>query len=379
MSGAEYDAIVIGGGFYGCFLGLHLRSELGQHVAIVEAGPELLSRASYANQARVHNGYHYPRSLLTGYRSRVNFERFLHDFRDSVQGDLESYYAIARSFSNVTARQFQLFCERIGAEAEDATAEVRELFDPALIEHVFRVREAVFDAAKLRERLVSELEDAAVDVYLDTEASRIEPGPGSTLEVALSAKDGSTSAVADRVFNCTYSRMNRLLVDSDIAPIPLKHQLTELALVEVPPALSGRAVTVMCGAFFSALPFPPRGLHTLSHVRYTPHYEWSEGTTEGDHRDPYRLLDTLIKESSSSYVSMLKDACRYLPVLAECRYVDSLWEIKTVLPRNAVDDGRPILIQADHGVPGLTCIMGSKIDNVYDMIDVICGAPARVS
>ena len=26
---------------------------------------DLMQRASYANQARVHNGYHYPRSLLT--------------------------------------------------------------------------------------------------------------------------------------------------------------------------------------------------------------------------------------------------------------------------------------------------------------------------
>ena len=26
----------------------------------------------------------------------------------------------------------------------------------------------------------------------------------------------------------------------------------------------------MCGPFFSAMPFPARGLHTLSHVRYTP-------------------------------------------------------------------------------------------------------------
>ena len=73
---------------------------------------------------------------------------------------------------------------------------------------------------------------------------------------------------------------------------------------------------------------------------------------------------------------MLKDARRYLPILEESKYIDSLWEVKTVLPRSEVDDSRPILFKEDHGLEGLTSIMGSKIDNVYDMVEWACRSQA---
>ena len=59
-----YDYVVIGGGFYGCCLALYLRS-ISARVLVVEAGPRLMDRASRVNQARVHTGFHYPRSAAT--------------------------------------------------------------------------------------------------------------------------------------------------------------------------------------------------------------------------------------------------------------------------------------------------------------------------
>jgi hypothetical protein len=76
---------------------------------------------------------------------------------------------------------------------------------------------------------------------------------------------------------------------------------------------------------------------------------------------------------------MIKDASRFIPLLSESAYVDSMWEIKTLLPRSEVDDSRPILFRRDHGFEGLHCVMGSKIDNVYDMIDFASGLLARHS
>ncbi len=54
-----------------------------------------MSRASYNNQARVHNGYHYPRSILTALRSRISFPRFVDEFRDCVDSDFDKYYLIS--------------------------------------------------------------------------------------------------------------------------------------------------------------------------------------------------------------------------------------------------------------------------------------------
>jgi hypothetical protein len=120
------------------------------------------------------------------------------------------------------------------------------------------------------------------------------------------------------------------------------------------------------------MPFPPRKLWTLSHVRYTPHDAWQEGP------DGYTPADEQAarRPRQTHFGWMVQDAARYLPLLGQCRYVDSLWEVKTVLPRNEVDDGRPILLRRDHGLRGLHCVLGAKIDNVYDLLDELEGSPA---
>ena len=91
MPALEVDALVIGGGFYGCALALELRRRFPR-VLLVEKEAALLQRASYDDQARVHQGYHYPRSILTSLRSRVNFARFVSEYRDCVYDRFEEYY-----------------------------------------------------------------------------------------------------------------------------------------------------------------------------------------------------------------------------------------------------------------------------------------------
>src|SRR5438309_221649 len=145
----RFDALVIGGGFYGLYLAEVLASRLPR-VLLCERGESLMSRASYANQARVHNGYHYPRSMLTALRSRVNFPRFIDEFREAVRSDFEKVYAIPRQGSKVTAEQFAESMRRIGAPIEPARPAVKKLFEAALIEDVFRVREYAFDSSVLR-------------------------------------------------------------------------------------------------------------------------------------------------------------------------------------------------------------------------------------
>ena len=107
MMDIDYPHIIIGGGTYGCFAALKL-AELygGGSVVIVEQEADIMLRASYNNQARVHNGYHYPRSLLTALRSRINAPRFLAEFKDAIFSSSEQYYAVSRRQSNVTASQW---------------------------------------------------------------------------------------------------------------------------------------------------------------------------------------------------------------------------------------------------------------------------------
>lgn len=370
----EYDAVVVGGGFFGCSLAVHLRRDLGQRVVLFEMGGDLLQRASYANQARVHNGYHYPRSLLTALRCRINFPRFVADYGECIVEDLEKYYAVGRAFSKTTAAQFRQFCERVGAPLRPAPAKIRNLFDPNLVEDVFAVHELVFDAVKLKQHVVREMREHEVEVRLKSEVERVRPLEGGGLEASARSPEGPVTLTTTSLYNCTYSRINQLLAGSGLPLIHLKHELTEMPLVEVPDEIRGRAFTMMCGPFFSIMPFPTRGLYTLSHVRYTPHAEWNDAPGQA-WRDPYALMAAA--EKRSQYPQMIRDVTRYMPCLKGCRQVDSVWEVKTVLPRSEVDDSRPVLYREDCGLPNLTCMLGAKIDNIYDVLEVMAEAAHR--
>ncbi len=366
MKSDHHQAIVIGGGFFGSTLALALKERL-PNVLLLEKGADLLMRASYANQARVHHGYHYPRSILTALRSRINFPRFVEAYAGCIHKSFRKYYAISKVFSNVTAAQFKAFCDRIEAPAEPAPDGIKKLFNPDLVEEVFAVQEWAFDSTKLR-RIVKELlAQSEVTVLLGARVGRIRPGADSTLTVEFTDSSGEHSASADRVYNCTYSQINRILSDSGLPLIRLRHELTEMPLLEVPDELRSLGITIMCGPFFSLMPFPPEGLHSLHHVRYTPHFSWSDGDA------PYRDSDRFLRQHSnrSGFRTMIADARRYLPVIGDSRHVDSLWEIKTILPLSDLDDSRPILFKSDHGLSNLTCILGGKIDNVFDVLDEV--------
>lgn len=361
LSSEHYDAVIIGGGFYGVSIAAYLAQSRGlKRVLLVEQEPTLLARASYSNQARVHNGYHYPRSFTTAYRSCSNAVKFCADWQDAIHKDFTKIYAIARRNSKVTAKQFVRFCDRIGAYIQPATEKERSLFAPRLIEDVFLVHEYAFNARQLADWAYHTLEKSGVELALGTRASSVTK-QGHELVLALHHPE-ETEIKTRYLINCTYSGLNQLEGNFGSTATHLKHEITEMALMEMPDALRDKGITVMDGPFFSAMPFPARGLHSVSHVRYTPHMAWKDEKGV----NPYTKLQEYPKQSRVD--RMLRDVSRYLPSINGAQYRDSLFEIKTILVKNEKNDGRPILFEAHTALPGCYSILGSKIDNIYDAL-----------
>jgi glycine/D-amino acid oxidase-like deaminating enzyme len=351
------DALVIGGGFYGCCLAIHLRRRF-RDVLLVERADKLLTRASRVNQARLHNGYHYPRSFLTAARSRKNLDAFRREFPDGVFSDFRHVYAIARGDSKVGHRHFERFVQAIGAPLRPASEAQAALFTPRLVEAVYQVQEPAFDVDALRRHLEHRLDTSGVMVRTRTEVLRLHAARGEV----RAAVTGGDDLAAEWVFNCTYSGLNRIVTGSATAKPRLVHQLTEIALVEPPDALRRLAVTVMDGPFFSTMPFPSENLHSLTHVRYTPHVTWVEAN------DPDLSPGTLLAEPPATrFPWMMRDARRYLPMIAEARHVRSLFEIKTLSDGTQTDDARPILFHRDPSQPRIVSILGGKLDNIFDV------------
>jgi hypothetical protein len=50
------------------------------------------------------------------------------------------------------------------------------------------------------------------------------------------------------------------------------------------------------------------------------------------------------------------------------QYIDSRFEVTTVLLKSERDDGRPILFERHPELPGCCSILGGKIDHIYDVL-----------
>lgn len=369
ISESAFDSIVIGGGFYGVSIALYLANRK-QHkrIVLIEQENSLLARASYTNQARVHNGYHYPRSFTTAYRSRINLPRFVHDWPQAVKKDFTKLYAIARNNSKVTAKQFFKFCKEIGASIEQADSTLSGLFNRRLIEDVFLVEEHAFDTTKLAQWAQEELQKTNITVLYGSTANSIERAVDKQLRVGVNDKsEYKQYLISNYVFNCTYSGLNQYGGNFPGTHSPLKQEITEMALVAMPDRLKNIGITVMDGPFFSMMPFPAKKLHTLSHVRYTPHFNWLD-----DRRtNPYSLLNEYEKKTRID--RMIRDTERYIPAIRDAEYKESLFEVKTILVKNESDDGRPILFETYPELPGLYSVLGGKIDNIYDVLEKLDG------
>lgn len=353
-----YDIVIIGGGFYGCIIALFLKTKF-RKILIIEKESNILTRASYKNQARVHNGYHYPRSYITASRSHANYTRFINDFRPAIADNYTMTYAIPAINSRITAQQFFAFSKQIGSPITLATRKIKQFFNNALIEEVFIVEEAVFDGIKLREIIKEKLASSKVAVSYNSEVLKVS-SQKNTIKLELISGETINSHIA---INCTYANINNILRNSSLTLLPLKHELTEMPLIKVPIELEKTGVTIIDGPFFSIMPFPSMNLHTFHHVRYTPGYEKSdiEDTTNG-------VFKSRFPRQNSRFIYMIKDAKRFMPCLENAQYKGSLYEVKTVLSQTEVTDARPILFRKDYGIRNFHVVLGGKIDNIYDML-----------
>ena len=95
------DKLIIGAGLYGLYAALYCGKK-GQQVEVLEIEQAPFTRATYINQARVHMGYHYPRSLSTAMKSAGYFKRFVEDYSFCIHTKFEQIYATSSHFPGQT-------------------------------------------------------------------------------------------------------------------------------------------------------------------------------------------------------------------------------------------------------------------------------------
>ena len=142
-----YDKVIIGAGLYGLYSALHC-GKSGQKVVVLEYDNEPFSRATYINQARVHKGYHYPRSISTAMKSAYYFDRFNKDYEFCIHSKFEQVYATSSHFSWTNAKQFKKFCSNAGIMCEEISPS--KYFKNDTCDGVFLTDKYTYDAQILK-------------------------------------------------------------------------------------------------------------------------------------------------------------------------------------------------------------------------------------
>jgi glycine/D-amino acid oxidase-like deaminating enzyme len=344
--------VVLGAGFYGCKIAIELKALGVDKVILVDPNP-VGSQATTANQNRIHGGYHYPRSIVTAASARKNYLRFLADHAKTIKGNKRHVYAIGNG-SFTSPEEFERVCDAIGAPLRPI---LESLFSNR-IQAAYEVDEVAFDIDEMKHLLIAQLEQARVERMHAHGFIREADDKGVDVEVQF--KDGLRGIIrADYVFNCTYGSLDQ--VGTPIIT-PLKKEWTEVAIIDPPLELWETDITVMDGPFWSLMSYPSRSMHALTHVKYTPHYEWF----------PQAFPHESGREGSrygTKWLSMRDDAARYVPLMQYARYVDSLYTTRVVLAQNEPDDGRPVLWEYSPLSPRIISVLGSKFNSIYDALD----------
>lgn len=118
MGSEQFDKVIIGAGLYGLYAALFC-CQRGQKVLVLECDGAPFQRATWINQVRVHQGYHYPRSISTAMRSAGYFERFNRDYDFCINREFEQIYATSGRYSWADGKQFKDFCRAANIPCEE--------------------------------------------------------------------------------------------------------------------------------------------------------------------------------------------------------------------------------------------------------------------
>lgn len=376
----KYDKIILGAGIYGLYSAIKCGNK-GDSILVLEYDSSPFSRATYINQARVHMGYHYPRSLSTAVKSANYYRRFHDDFGFAIHDQFMQVYATSAAFSWTNADAFLRFCKAAGIRCEKIAPSL--YFKPGMCDGAFLTEEDTYDAQIIRDyymEQVSQIRNITVRFSAKTnsiiktdDAVIVEYSVGGILKTAtapflLNATYASTNQILDRITDkATGEKAN-------FEKFKIKYEQCEIVLCSVNDNLKGVGLTVMDGPFFSIMPFGKTGYHSLTSVTFTPHItSYDDLPTfvcqNGKDCSPYQLgnCNECSHKPETAWEHMSHLAKKYMKPELEFSYEGSLFSMKPILKISEIDDSRPTAIVINSEKPKIISALSGKINTVYDL------------
>ena len=371
----NYDKIILGTGIYGLYSALLCaKNGNNEKILLLEYDDEAVSRATYINQARVHNGYHYPRSYSTAIKSSKYFERFNKDFSFAINKEFLKVYAISKEYSWTDAEQFRKFCKNANIKCEELVS--TNYFKEGFCDGVFSTEEYTFDAMIIKNFYMTELKK-----YSNVEIKygvRIKDVIKVDNKYEIFFQNGE-SYKTGFLLNATYASTNQITNILGFEKFKIKYEICEIILCKVSDNLKNTGITVMDGPFFSVMPFGKTEYHSLTSVTFTPHItSYDDLPTfpcqkENVECSPEQLGNCNLcankPESAWNYMSSL--AKKYLRDDIKLEYSHSLYSVKPILMASEIDDSRPTVIKIFSNNPTYVSVLSGKINTIYDLDEVL--------
>lgn len=370
----KYDFIIIGGGIFGIYTALFLARQ-GLKVCIIEKEKALLKKASIVNQARLHSGYHYPRSVATALMSDENKARFTKDHSSFINFKFEKYYGIEKFGSFTDSQQFKRFCDYLQIQCDPVND--HPLFNYHRLEALFKTTEYTFDPILIADYYRTLIQDfpKLIIVKLSHEVKAVSSDKDNWyVQVRSHTLDKNYEIQAPQVVNATYAGSNTINRLFEARNLELTHEISEMAFVSSP-QFKNIGLTVMDGQFGSLMPYGLSGLLSLSSVAYTHHkisYESEPHFNCMDQHPSCRpdyvgICNDCSQKPRSNNQKMIAQIRNYFSTHIQFDYFFSYFTIKSKLKANYIDDGRPTEIAILKEAPYYYCIFAGKINSIYEI------------
>lgn len=369
----KFDYIVLGAGIFGLYAA-KLLSEKKIKVALIEKDPEPFSRASYINQARLHYGYHYPRSISTAKQTIKYFERFNEDFKFAINSEFKKIYAISSRISYTSARQYLKFCNYLKIPAFEI--DFKEYFNKGMVEAAFETKEYAFDAKMIRNYLMEKISiNGNISIFFNKTLKEAEKTSDSFI---LHFDDGNIFETG-AVVNTTYAAINQINDKFNYEGFKIKYEICEMIVCAICDKFKDIGLTVMDGPFLSVMPYGLTGYHTLSAVQYTPVTTSLDALPTFSCQGKDNNCSSTNLENCNSCPARPKTTWKYMNQLSRkffipdisLSYGNSLYAIKPILEAAEIDDSRPTIIRSFSRGPTFISALSGKVNGIYEMEEVL--------
>jgi glycine/D-amino acid oxidase-like deaminating enzyme len=313
---------VAGGGLFGATAAIHL-ARAGHEVHLYEPN-EIMGAASAVNQARLHQGFHYPRSVATLSECQAALSSFRAEYGEAIIRTGRHYYAIAKEGSKVSGMEYVAFCMRHGLTF--ASGFRCNLINSQSVQATLSVDEARIDLEELRAIVERRLRKEGVTVHLEP-ATR------------------SLRSEFDAIVIAAYAATNDVASELGASVEPFQFEVVEKPLVRMPSKFRDCGIVIMDGEFCCLDPYGHTGLHVMGHVKHAIHHANVGLTPEVPrHLKDYLNCGLVVAPEHTRFQAFIEAGREFIPGLADAEHVGSFYTTRAVLPNVDATDCRPTLV-----------------------------------